>query len=144
MKSRLVIIACAGYTFWQLFLRRLYSCQWYQVLWQSFTLSIVTFTEINKMSRLFGKQEYFPHLQLFIVLHVAQLIRLLNGIYQVLYNRMIQQWVSWKGMCAVNHLIYTIISSHNNPGHGIEIISQLCTVCTLITDYVNITSWLEP
>ena len=40
--------------------------------WQSFTLSIVTFTEINKTSGLFGKQEYFPHLQLFIVLHVAK------------------------------------------------------------------------
>ena len=35
---------------------------------QSFTLSIVTFTEINKTSGLFGKQEYFPHIQLFIVL----------------------------------------------------------------------------
>ena len=39
----------------------------------SFTLSIVTFTEINKTSGLFGKKEYLPHLQLFIVLHVAQI-----------------------------------------------------------------------
>ena len=44
----------------------------YISVWQSFTLSIVTFTEINKTSGLFGKQEYFPHLQLFIVLHVTK------------------------------------------------------------------------
>ena len=44
----------------------------YQRSRESFTLSIVTFTEINKTSGLFGKQEYFPHLQLFIVLHIAK------------------------------------------------------------------------
>ena len=42
------------------------------IIVQSFALSIVTFTEINKTSGLFGKQEYFPHLQLFNVLYVAK------------------------------------------------------------------------